>query len=288
MKVHGKSQLSLPDLLILIGVIGLLMVILLPMLARLRHQHLRTTCTNNLSQIGKAMDFYSNDYYNELPRAGGPNATWGHTPNWQADTLADSYGLETDKTAAQASISASLYLLVKYEQITPKSFICKGDSGATEFKPADYNAGQRDLIDLWDFGPDPWNHCSYSYHMPFGLYALTTSSEPSMAVVADLNPWIKTCRKDARTNDDWSAFSPTADREDIKSGNTLSHQDEGQNVLFVDSKVAFEKTPACAVNNDNIYTSQNGSDIRKGTLTTQPSSRTDSLLVHDSPIGTSK
>ena len=286
-----NTGLTLLDLLILIGVIALLMVILPFMLARVRYQRFRTICTNNLSQIGKAMHFYANDYYDELPRAGGPNGTWGHTPNWQADTIANAYGLGTDKTASQASISASLYLLVKYEQVTPKSFICKGDRGVTGFKPSEYGAYDKELCDLWDFGPQPSKHYSYSYHMPYGLYPLTSSNLPGMAVVADLNPWIKTGRKDARTNDDWSAFSPGATRKHIKKGNTLSHQNEGQNVLFVDSHVAFEKTPACAVNNDNIYTSQNGSDIRKGTLptlSTQPSSRTDSLLVHDPPTGASK
>ena len=180
------------------------------------------------------------------------------------------------------------YLLVKYEQITPKSFICKGDHGVTDFKSSEYEAYDKELYDLWDFGPQPSEHYSYSYHMPYGLHSLTTSNLPGMAVVADLNPWIKTGRKDARTNDDWSTFSPGANRKHIKRGNTLSHQNEGQNVLFMDSHVAFEKTPACAVNNDNIYTSQSGSDIRKGALTTQPSSRTDSLLVHDSPTGASK
>ena len=288
MKVYGKSQLRLLDLLILIGVIAPLMVILPFMLARVRSQRFRTTCINNLSQIGKTIHFYTNDYDNKLPRAGGPNATWGQTPNWQTDTIADAYGLGTDKNAAQASISASLYLLVKYEQATPKSFICKGDRGVTDFKPSEYGAHDKELDDLWDFGPQPSKHYSYSYHMPYGLYSLTVSNLPGMAVVADLNPWIKTGRKDARTNDDWLAFSPGANRKHIKKGNTLSHQNEGQNVLFVDSHVAFEKTPACAVNNDNIYTSQNGSDIRKGTLSTQPSSRTDSLLVHDQPTGASK
>jgi hypothetical protein len=288
MKVHGKSRLRLLDLLVLIGVIGLLMAILLPMLAKLRYQRFRTTCINNLSQIGKAMHFYSNDHDNELPRAGGPNASWGHTLNWQADTVADAYGLGSNKTAAQASISASLYLLVKYEQITPKSFICKGDRGVTDFKSSECGAYDKELHDLWDFGPQPSKHYSYSYHMPYGLYSLTTSNLPGMAVVADLNPWIKTDRKDARTNDDWSAFSSAADREHIRRGNTLSHQDEGQNVLFVDEHVAFEKTPACGVNKDNIYTSQNGSDIRRSTLSTKPSSRTDSLLVHDPPTGASK
>jgi prepilin-type processing-associated H-X9-DG protein len=234
------------------------------------------------------MHYYANDYNNELPRAGGLNATWGHTPNWQADTIADAYGLGTDKIATQASISASLYLLVKYEQATPKSFICKGDRGVTDFTPSEYGAYDKELYDLWDFGPQPSRHYSYSYHMPYGLYFLTTSNLPGMAVVADLNPWIKAGRKDARTNDDWSAFSLAANRKHIKKGNSLSHQNEGQNVLFVDSHVAFEKIPTCAINNDNIYTSQNGSDIRKGPLSTQPSSRIDSLLVHDPSIRASK
>ena len=65
-----NTGLRLRGLLILIGVIALLIVILPFMLARVRYQRFRTTCTNNLSQISKAIHFYTNDYDNELP----PNA----------------------------------------------------------------------------------------------------------------------------------------------------------------------------------------------------------------------
>ncbi|MHC4748531.1 MAG: type II secretion system protein [Planctomycetota bacterium] len=193
-----RKGFTLVELLVVIAIIALLMGILMPALARVRQIAFRLVCGTNLSGIGKAMLIYSNDYEDELPRAGGTGSTWAtRIPDWQAGNRFGAYNLQPDGSGGTASITSCFYLLVKYAEVTPKSFICKGDSGTTEFKPADppHNAGNRDLIDLWDFGDDPtWaatHHCSYSYHMPFGLYALTTSSEPGMAVAADRNPWIE-------------------------------------------------------------------------------------------------
>jgi len=68
-------------------------------------------------------------------------------------------------------------------------------------------------------------------------------------------------------------------------GNSPSHQGDSQNVLFVDIHVEQAKSPACGVNDDNIYTYWgNSSDIRRGTLPspqTMPSDREDSYLVND-------
>ncbi|MBN2592283.1 MAG: hypothetical protein JXA81_02160, partial [Sedimentisphaerales bacterium] len=170
----------------------------------------------------------------------------------------------------------------KYAEVTPKSFICKGDSGVSEFKPSDYGAGDRDLIDLWDFGPESEKHCSYSYHMPFGLYALTTSSEPGMAVAADRNPLQDSPAASAKT---WpGTFSPTGGKEAIKYGNAIAHQEDAQNVLFLDIHVGQEKVPFCGINDDNIYTYWDGGDIRVGsppTIGSAPQDRLDSLLVTD-------
>jgi hypothetical protein len=186
-------------------------------------------------------------------------------------------------STSKASISSCFYLLVKYAEVTPKSFICKGDSGTTEFKPADYAAGDRELIDLWDFGTDPKKHCSYSYHMPFGLYALTTASEPGLAVAADRNPWIDSPAGEGKYAN-FAQFVPEGGRESLKVGNATQHQEDGQNVLFLDNHVGFEKVSYCGVNDDNIYTWWDGSDIRKGGLpagATEPKGRTDSYLIHD-------
>jgi uncharacterized membrane protein len=244
----------------------------------------RLYCGTNLSGIGKAMLIYSNDYNDELPRAAGLKSTWGPTPNYQADTRSAAYGL-TNNANGQASISASFYLLVKYAEITSKSFLCKGDRKTTEFIPAKYGARNKDLNDLWDFGPDPSKHVSYAYHIPYGPYPLTASSDPAMAVAADRNPWLISPGAKPRN---FNAFDPDGPEEAIRTGNTPFHKEDGQNVLSMDGHSSFERFSTCGLNDDNIYTSHNGPDIKKGTpptLKSQPADTNDSLLLHDPPAG---
>jgi prepilin-type N-terminal cleavage/methylation domain-containing protein len=285
-----RKGFTLVELLVVIAIIALLMGILMPALARVRQIAFRMVCGTNLSGIGKAMLIYANDYDDELPRAGGRNSVWaGRIPDWLADNRFTAYGLNADGSGGQATITSSFYLLVKYSEVTPKSFICKSDSGTTEFKPANYNAGGRELIDLWDFGPEPLEHCSYSYHMPYGLYALTTSSEPGMAIAADRNPWIKSPAAEAKDISILTGYMPGGGKEAVQAGNAIAHQEDGQNVLFMDSHVSFMKQPFCGVNEDNIYTFWDGSDVRKGGYpapgNSEPGGRLDSFLVNDGEGG---
>jgi prepilin-type N-terminal cleavage/methylation domain-containing protein len=283
-----KKGFTLVELLVVIAIIALLMGILMPALARVRQIAFRMVCGTNLSGIGKAMLIYANDYEDELPRAGGRNSLWNGPVQFAAATRQQAYNLQANGDGGAATITSCFYLLVKYAEVTPKSFLCKGDSGVSEFKPADYGVGNRELIDLWDFGEttaDAVTHCSYSMHLPFDKYALTTSSDPGMAVAADRNPWMPGPFGDKtgdRANFLWS------DRERMKNGNAMQHQDEGQNVLFLDSHVGFEKGPICGINEDNIWTYWDGGDIRQGTPTgvfqiptVQGNRRQDSLLVTD-------
>ena len=283
-----KKGFTLVELLVVIAIIALLMGILMPALARVRQIAFRMVCGTNLSGIGKAMLIYSNDYDDEMPRAGGRNSTWtGRVPDWLALNRFNAYGLAADGSGGTSTISSCFYLLVKYAEVTPKSFICKGDSGTTEFKPADQGAGDRELIDLWDFGTDPREHCSYSYHMPFGLYALTTASEPGLAVAADRNPYIGSPAAEAKQFP--GLFNPDGGTEAIKAGNAIQHQEDGQNVLFLDNHVGFEKRPFCGVNDDNIWTFWDGGDVRIGAMPivfgSEPQDRADSLLVNDGEPG---
>jgi hypothetical protein len=243
-------------------------------------------CGTNLSGIGKAMLIYSNDYDDELPRAGGKSSVWAaKIPDWKADDRFGAYNLSSDGSGGQVSISSSLYLLVKYAEVEPIRFVCTNDSGTTEFKAGRFRTSGKDLVDLWDFGPEPWKHCSYSYHMPYGPYPLTASSDPGMAVAAERNPWMASLS--VRPKEDFSKFNPDGDREAIKAGNAVANKGDGQNVLFLDSHVSFEKRAFCGINDDNIYTYWDGEDIRKGkvpTLGSQPADRLDSLLVNDPAV----
>ncbi len=285
-----RKGFTLVELLVVIAIIALLMGILMPALSRVRQIAFRMVCGTNLSGIGKAMLIYSNDYDDEFPRAGGRNSQWsgtlGGANGWMQDNRFAAYGLGADGSGGQATITSSFYLLVKYAEVTPKSFICKGDSGTTEFKQSNYPAAAGfDLIDLWDFGPESINHCSYSYHMPYGLYSLTTSSEPGMAVAADRNPWMDSPAAEAKDAALLSSYDPTGGREYTNVGNAIAHQEDGQNVLFMDSHVTFEKQPFCAINDDNIYTWWDGGDIRRGGYpvpgSSEPQNRLDSFLVND-------
>jgi len=248
--------------------------------------NLSMVCGTNLSGLGKAMLIYANDYDDALPSAGGPNGRWvSRLPWWAAGSREDAYGLsDPNATDGRASVSASLYLLVKYDQATPKSFVCKEDFGTTEFNPSDYGLNDRKLNDLWDFGPNPPKHCSYSYHLPYGPYRLTTASEPGMAVAADRNPWIDSPFEKAR---EFRSFDPDGSKEAVNAGNAVAHKGDEQVVLFLDCHVGLEKRSFCGINDDNIYTYWDGEDIRRGApprLGSKPADRADSLLVNDPAI----
>lgn len=293
-----RKGFTLVELLVVIAIIALLMGILMPALARVRQLAFRMTCGTNLSGIGKAMLIYANDYEDELPRAGGRNSTWGLLANnWSAADRYTAYGVTPGTgEGGTASVSSCFYLLVKYAEVTPKSFICKGDTGTSEFTLAEETVQGTDfeMIDAWDFGLKPTEHCSYSYHLPFGQYALTTSSEPGLAVASERNPWIDSPAATVDTAT-FNNFMPDVNpyngtSEQAMAGNAISHQGDGQNVLFLDSHVEFAKRAFCSLEDDNIFTrsanSTKGDAL--GTIVATGSSATaanrkDSLLVHDPP-----
>jgi hypothetical protein len=226
----------------------------------------RMRCATHLSGLGKAMLIYANDYEDELPKAGGRRNQWvSAVPNWRALNRRDAYGIARNGSG-KSTVTSSLYLLVKYAEITPKHFVCPSDTDRREFKLSrvpEKLPKTLELIDAWDFGGgydtknNPSRHCSYAYHVPFGPYSLTIAHEPQMAVLADRNPWMNP----KRVNDPdsgWEAFKTNpSDRSATHAkhlGNSDTHQRYGQNVLFMDSHVSFEKQPGCGVEKDNIYT----------------------------------
>ena len=255
-----RKGFTLVELLVVIAIIALLMGILMPALARVRQIAFRMICGSNLSGMGRAMLIYANDYDQEFPRAGFIGTVWvDEILQWAAADRVSAFG-----NPGGATITSSFYLLVKYAEVTPKSFVCKSESNTTVFKVENYSTlvsvGTEDE-DVWDFGPgpsineaySPTNHCSYSYHNPYNRFFLSTaSSEPGMAVAADQNPWLD---PDAdTTNYTWDSHEKIGDLARYQYGNANAHQREGQNVLFMDNHVDFEKQPFCGIEEDNIYT----------------------------------
>jgi len=282
---------------IVISVLSLLLVfgMVVPTLMRVRQLATRATCGTNLSGIGKTMLLYSNDYRDQLPTAGGPNISWGEVANWTATSRQEAFGLAADHTGGKATISSCFYLLIRYTEMPPAAFVCYGDSGTTKFLPSALGGGGApadfELVNGWDFGPpgESWRHCSYAYHIPFGHPPLVVSKPPGFALVADRNPFLDSPRGAAiplrHFKPDLIGYGGTVDT--ARQGNTPAHQFDGQNVMFLDTHVNFEKRANCGIEDDNIYLVSNdpakGSPVGAvpGVPSVMPANSNDSVLVHD-------
>jgi type II secretory pathway pseudopilin PulG len=274
-----RKCFTLVELLVVIGIIAVLMAILLPALSAVKRVAQRVVCGSNLSGIGKAMLLYANDQEGDFPRGGGSASVWsanGKIYDW-VNLDGDQYGTPP---GASATITCSLYLLIKYADVTPAQFVCRGDVGTKEFKLSDVTVtlGPKidDVSDVWDFGDPaamgsgnfPGNRNSYSYHDPYentGIsprqsYALGSYSDPASPLMADRNPYLD---KNAASYIDgaggekppsWDTTkTPPVYLDQDKTGNSAAHQRDGQNVLFNDSHVGWEKYPNVGVSKDNIW-----------------------------------
>jgi hypothetical protein len=288
------------DFLVVLTLVVFLLAVAGPLASKPRAQASRVVCRADLAMIGKAMLVYAGDYDRALPRAGGPTTEWGSLGiNWKALDRYAAYSVTpSTNEGGRASISSCFYLLVKYLEMPTKVFVCPSDRGSTPFTLADEeNVPRSDfqLIDAWDFGECPVNKCSYTYHIPFSKYALKTSHDPNLAVAADRSPWIMGPAYDVDTQR-FANFIPGISPyfgsvEQARRGNSISHEDDGQNVLFLDGRVTFERRAYCGLDNDNIYTvstmREKGDpkgDVVSGYPRLSGRNERDSLLVHDPPV----
>ncbi len=232
-----KKGFTLIELLVVIAIIALLMSILMPALARVRELAQRLVCGTNLSGIVKSMVVYANDdETGRYPRAGHPLGIWGDTADLFEPAPIDAFSIRP----GEASLTASLYLLVKRDYTSSKQFMCKSDAVVSLWQPGDPTLP-------WDFGGG--NNVSYGYHLPYDFddgggprsYLLTAASDPGLAVLADRGP------------------TEVVSNIEDELNNSILHQNEGQNVAFVDTHVKFEKKNNVGINNDPIYTCSTGS-----------------------------
>jgi hypothetical protein len=296
-KQRGLRGFTRIDALVAGAACLVLVLLVTVLLAKPRERSSLVLCASNLAQIGKIMFVYAADNEGALPRAGGPTTLWGPVLSWMGMTPHSVYGLNADGSGGKATISSSLYLLVKYYQAHPRLFVCPGDAGTSEFKlsKAGLSTNVR-LADAWDFGPITLacKSCSFAYHIPYRGHALTTSRDPNLAVAADRNPWMQgpvgypaDPTKFIPDLTWYSGGTPATGRY----GNARTHDTDGQNVLFLDGRVTFETRSWCGLDKDNIYMisySTTGGGSPKGPIATiscyVPLNDKDSLLLHDPPV----
>jgi type II secretory pathway pseudopilin PulG len=295
----SSSGFGRADALIAVAVCLFLAALVPPLFSQSQSRVEQILCRSNLAKIGRAMLTYARDYDRALPKAGGPTTQWGKTPNWMTPDRYMAFNLSRlDGSGGRASVSASLYLLVKYMKLPTQVFVCRADDGTTKLELSELSFAVPStfgLPDAWDFGPatESWRHNSYAYHIPYDPCALTLDRQPGFAVAADRNPWIES---PAAEPADFGVFRPdippwNGSAEQALAGNSMTHGSGGQNVLFLDGRVVFQTRAHCGIGKDNIYTlGTDPSDasplggVPVASPTLQAAHEADSVLVHDPDV----
>ena len=96
------------------------------------------------------------------------------------------------------------------------------------------------------------SNLSYSFCSPYSpdaRYRLTDTLKGGFVLMADMNPGVQAGPNPVRVD-----FQATAMA--YRKVNSRNHGGAGQHVLYSEGTVKFWFTPYCAIDNDNIYTSQ--------------------------------
>ncbi|MBE0534610.1 MAG: hypothetical protein IH624_02995, partial [Phycisphaerae bacterium] len=141
--------------------------------------------------------------------------------------------------------------------VSPKSFVCPHSKQT----PFGQDLTWTEIVELWDFGPDPYRHVSYALHNPYGQFPAGEDRSAAFAVAADMSPWFVSgdivppgTGTDAPQflSDHWT--KPNVEKGLIMRANTSHHSYEGQNIVYADGHSSYEKTTDAGVAHDNIYT----------------------------------
>ena len=276
---------TLVELLVVVGIIGILAGMLVPYLVTATKDVEGKVCMSNLRNLGTGVQLYRQ--HNDQ--------RWPWIPNVSSDFSQVATGTNRDKdpwenpeNPGERSITAVMFLLVRDLQ-PPGLFVCPSDEGASEDTRTrwDHDANEdTPSAFYWDFASE--RNVSYSWQAP------VKRGEKYVNGLSDVDPAAVVLGERTPGSFDPS-WQPTAMTERM-SGDGIRHNMSRNhrggkviNVLRVDMSVTQRKRPDIGLDHDNIYTASGKKQVGSREATSldlaQHLSPADTFLI--GPVGES-
>jgi prepilin-type processing-associated H-X9-DG protein len=206
-----RNGFTLLELAAIVATIGVLAAILLPALARARETARRSSCMNNLAQIGMALQMYAAENDNQLPWSGGKD---------NADALIQLW--------PQYALEPTVLVCPSDSQHNPSHMkYPKVDNEGRPVGTPDKSKEGQFLLDNSQIGEPNSVRASYDY---LGAYTLAPIALPAAPRQLPHLPLM------------WDLYATEQDQGDRRRNvYTFNHIPGGSNVLFADGGVEFLK-----------------------------------------------
>lgn len=213
-----------------------------PGLLHLRERNQRIACAYNLAQVGRGVQAYATVFGDNLPFVG-----WGRGHSWQPSDEAGVVVLPNRR---------HVYPMLRLGIVDPRALVCPGSRDVP--MPTDQLERRQDFIES--------RNISYAYQNMAGVRP-SLRSAPDLPIFADDTPLFANgllLLDLRRLGGDPAAL------------NSRSHGGRGQNILTLDGRSIWTKTPLVGVHGNNIWTLDGVTEYtgREG-----PQSATDSHLL---------